>query len=83
MWVCGEEIIIRLFSKKVNSVWHLNAFGRKGLASTLLYSALLLCALRRPVHHRTTARLQLGFVSFKVGFTVRTKGQDLSSYFHC
>ena len=52
-------------------------------SSTLLYSALLPCALRRPVHHRTTARLQLGFASFKVGFTIRTKGQDLSSYFQC
>lgn len=28
VWVCGEEIIIRTFSKKVNSVWHLNALGR-------------------------------------------------------
>lgn len=28
VWVYREEIIIRIFSKKVNTVWHLNGLGR-------------------------------------------------------
>lgn len=27
LWVCGEKIIIRIFSEKVNTVQHLNALG--------------------------------------------------------
>ena len=57
--------------------------GSKGWLTRYFIQLSLLCPLRTPAHHKTTAGLQLGFISFKVGFKVRTKGQDLSSYFQC
>lgn len=47
VWVYGEEIIIRIFSKKVNSLWHLNALGRWRLDNTLLSLAVLALCLQK------------------------------------
>lgn len=79
----GRKSLLESFLKRSTLCGIWMPWGGKGWLAHCFIQLSLLYALRRPVHHKTTASLQLGFISFKVGFTVRTKGQDLSSYFQC
>ena len=79
----GRKSLLESFLKRSTLCGIWMPWGCKGWLAHCFIQLSLLYALRRPVHHKTTASLQLGFISFKVGFTVRTKGQDLSSYFQC